>query len=156
LTFANAATSPTNLFTVSDQIPWQCPARPLTIDGMGAVLAYIAAAVVAVWGLAHVIPTRQVVAGFGAISADNRRVITQEWLAEAIMMWGIAAFVIAITAATGASDVRAWVYRVGAGSLVAVGILTGLTGARTRVVWFKICPLVMAVGAGLLLTASVV
>jgi hypothetical protein len=121
---------------------------------MATALAYAAAAVIAVWGLAHVIPTRQVVAGFGAINADNRRIITQEWLAEGVMMWGIAAFVIAATAAE-AGDIRAWVYRVAAGLLVAVGALTALTGARTRVVWFKVCPSVMAVAAGLLLTASV-
>ncbi len=129
---------------------------PVTIGGMSAALAYAAAAVIAVWGLAHVIPTRQVVAGFAGISADNGRIITQEWLAEGITMWGIAAFVIAATAATGTGDVRVWVYRVAAGLLIAVGILTGLTGARTPVVWFKICPAVMAVGAALLLTASTV
>jgi hypothetical protein len=128
----------------------------LTIEGMDAVLAYVAAAVIAVWGLAHVIPTRQVVAGFGTISADNSRIITQEWLAEGITMWGIAAFVIAATAVTGAGDIRAWVYRVAAGLLVAMGVLTALTGARTRVVWFKVCPLVMTAGVALLLTASLV
>jgi hypothetical protein len=123
---------------------------------MGTVLAYVAAAVVAVWGVAHLIPTRQVVAGFGAISSDNNRIITQEWLAEGIMMCGIAAFVSAVTVATRASDVRASVYGVAAGLLVAIGILTALTGARTRIVWFRVCPLVMAVGAALLLIASVV
>lgn len=123
---------------------------------MSTGLAYAAAIIVAVWGLAHVIPTRQVVAGFGAISMDNRRVITQEWLAEGFAMWGISAFVIAATAAAGTGDVRAWVYRIAAGLLVAVGVLTALTGARTAVVWFKICPAVMASGAALLLTASVI
>jgi hypothetical protein len=123
---------------------------------MGTALAYVAAAVVAVWGLAHMIPTRQVLAGFGAISADNGRIITQEWLAEGIAMWGIAAFVIAATAETGASDIRVWVYRIAAWLLVAMGVLTALTGARTRIVWFKVCPLVMAAGAALLLTASVI
>lgn len=122
---------------------------------MATALAYAAAAVIAAWGLVHVIPTRQVVSGFGAITADNVRIITQEWLAEGITMWGIAAFVIAATAVTGAADIRDWVYRIAAALLVAVGILTALTGARTRVVWFKVCPLVMAAGAALLLTASV-
>jgi hypothetical protein len=42
---------------------------------MSALLAYVAAAVVAVWGAAHAVPTRQVAAGFGPITADNRRVI---------------------------------------------------------------------------------
>ena len=100
-------------------------------------------------------PTRQVIAGFGPVSADNRRVIVQEWLAEAFTMWGVAAMVIAATAAGGADDVRAWVYRVAAALLVALGVLTAVTGARTSVVWFKVCPVVMAVAAVLLLVASI-
>jgi len=107
------------------------------------------------WGLAHAVPTRQVVAGFGPISMDNRRVIVQEWLAEAFTMWGIAAIVIAATAAGGAmTDVRAWVYRVAAALLVALGALTAVPGARAAVVCLKVCPLVMVVAAVLLLVAS--
>jgi len=125
------------------------------IGAMGATLAYAAAAVVAVWGVAHAVPTRQVLAGFEPITADNRRVILQEWLAEAFTMWGIAAIVIAATAAGGtAQDVRAWVYRAAAGLLIALGTLTALTGARTPVVWFKICPVLLAGSAAMLLTAS--
>lgn len=76
---------------------------------MAAVLAYVSAALVAGWGVAHAIPTRQVLASFEPISTDNRRIILQEWLAEAFTMWGIAAVVIAATAATGAApDIRAW------------------------------------------------
>ena len=125
------------------------------VGDMSAVLAYVAAVVVAAWGVAYVVPTRQVVAGFGPVSADNRRVIVQEWLAEAFTMWGVAAMVIAATAAGGAvTDVRAWVYRVAAALLVALGVLTALTGARTPVVWFKVCPVVMAGAAVLLLAAA--
>ena len=68
---------------------------------MSTVLAYVSAAIVAVWGILHAVPTRQVLAGFQPITVDNRRVITQEWLAEALTMWGIAAVVIAATAAGG-------------------------------------------------------
>jgi hypothetical protein len=39
------------------------------------VLAYLAAGLVALWGVSHAIPTRQVVAGFEPITADNRLVI---------------------------------------------------------------------------------
>jgi hypothetical protein len=122
---------------------------------MSSGLAYAAAAVITIWGMAHVIPTRQVLTGFAQVSADNRRIVMQEWLAEGLTMWGIAAFVIAATA-TPASDSRLWVYRVAAVLLLALGVLTALTGARTRVVWFKICPVVLAAGAALLLTASAV
>ena len=38
-------------------------------------------------GVAHAIPTRQVLEGFEPISVDNRRIILQEWLAEAFTMW---------------------------------------------------------------------
>jgi hypothetical protein len=126
------------------------------VGDVSAVLAYVAAVVVAAWGVAHAVPTRQVVAGFGPVSADNRRVIVQEWLAEAFTMWGIAAMVIAATVAGGAAaaDARAWVYRAAAALLVALGVLTALTGARTRVAWFKVCPVVMAVAAVLLLVAG--
>jgi len=122
---------------------------------MAALLAYVAGVIVAVWGVAHAVPTRQVLAGFAPITPDNRRIVVQEWLAEAFTMWGIAAMVIVVTAVGGAGpDARVWVYRVAAGLLVALGVLTALTGARTAVVWFKICPVLLACSAILLLTAS--
>lgn len=126
------------------------------IGDMAAILAYVAAAVVAVWGVAHALPTGQVLAGFAPITADNRRIVLQEWLAEAFTMWGVAAVVIAVTAAGGAdAGAGGWVYRVAAGLLVALGTLTALTGARTPVVWFKICPVLLAGSAALLVVASV-
>ena len=53
-----------------------------------------------------------------------------------------------------AGAVRAWVYRVAAGLLVALGTLTALTGARTPVVWFKICPVLLTGSAVLLVAGS--
>jgi hypothetical protein len=127
------------------------------IGGVDALLAYVAGAVVAVWGVAHVVPTRPVLAGFEPITAENRRIVLQEWLAEAFTMWGIAAVVVAVTAAGGANAAaRWWVYRVAAGLLVALGALTALTGARTPVVWFKICPVLLAGSAALPVAASLV
>ena len=54
-------------------------------------LAYLAAGLIAASGIVHALPTRQVVRSFGAISTDNRLVITQEWLVEAVSMWCTAA-----------------------------------------------------------------
>ncbi len=119
------------------------------------VLAYIAAALIAVWGIAHAVPTKRVVAGFAPITADNRRVLTQEWLAESLTMWGMAALVVAVTATTADIQVTAIVYRVVAGLLVALAVLTVFTGARTPIVWFKVCPALLATSAALLLVASI-
>ena len=70
-------------------------------------------------------------------------------------MWGVAAILIGVTAigpeGAGAVD---WVYRASAGLLVSLAILTTLTGARTPVVWFKICPVLLTTSAVLLVVAS--
>jgi hypothetical protein len=49
-------------------------------------LVYAAAILVSLWGVAHLVPTRSVVAGFGSISLDSRRVLTMEWMAEGLTM----------------------------------------------------------------------
>jgi hypothetical protein len=122
---------------------------------MATILAYTAATLVALWGVAHAIPTRQVLKGFEPITPDNRRVILQEWIAEAFTMWGLAAIVITATIVGGASaNVTVWTYRAAAVLLVALAVLTSLTGARTPVIWFKICPVLLTTSALLLLAAS--
>jgi hypothetical protein len=123
---------------------------------VGEALAYVAAAITALWGVSHAIPTPNVLAGFEPITPDNRRVLLQEWLAEAVTMWGIAALVIVVTAVGGDAGVVDWVYRVAAAILVVLAGLTAATGARTAVIWFKICPVLLTSTAALLLVASLV
>lgn len=48
------------------------------------VLLYIGSAIILVWGITHVVPTKSVVKGFGGISKDNTRIITMEWAAEGV------------------------------------------------------------------------
>jgi len=124
---------------------------------MATALACVAATLVALWGLAHAIPTLQVLGGFEPISVDNRRIILQEWLAEAFTMWGIAAIVVSVTVAAGAGAMAShWVYRTSAGLLLALAALTTVTGARTPVLWFKICPVLLTIAVVLLVSASLV
>jgi hypothetical protein len=122
---------------------------------MNAILAYLSVALLAAWGTAHAVPTGQVLAGFRPVTPDNRRIVQQEWLAEAFTMWGLTAVIIAATASGGASaDTRAWVYRAVSALLIALATLTALTGARTAVIWFKVCPVLLTAAAALLVTAS--
>jgi hypothetical protein len=135
--------------------PWRTRLLRVRMESMASTLAYAASAIVELWGLAHAIPTRQVIAGFEPISKDTRRIVLQEWLAEAFMMWGVATLVITVTIAGGAgAHTTQWVYRIAAVLLIALAVLTSFTGARTTVTWFKICPLVQAGSAALLLAAS--
>lgn len=119
------------------------------------IVVYAAAGVVALWGVSHLLPTRSVVAGFGRISLDNRRVLTMEWVAEGLALVFVGALLAAVTLSAGADDPAAvLVYRLAAGLLAAIAILTALTGARTPVGWFKACPLVLASVVTLLLVGS--
>ena len=120
-------------------------------------LAWIAAVVVFLWGVSHIVPTKQVVAGFGDISSDNRYVITMEWVAEGLSFMFVAVLIAAVTWSSmtpeAAEDL---VYRVSSGFLIAIGVWTAMTGARTGVIWFRMCPVVMTITSALLITASFV
>lgn len=70
-------------------------------------------------------------------------------------MWFISAVVV-IASATESTEpsLADWIYRASAIMLIAVAVLTAVTGARTRVIFFKICPLFWAITAALLFAAS--
>ena len=122
-----------------------------------AVLAYAASAILIAWGTAHLAPTRAVAASFGAISLDNRRILVMEWMAEGITHISIGLLVILATAIDGAADsTTQLLYVVSAGILILLAALTSATGARTPVVWFRICPFVLGTAAALLLLASAI
>jgi hypothetical protein len=117
-------------------------------------LAYLAAAILAIWGVIHVAPTRQVVSSMEPSTNDNRLVITQEWAVETVAMWGLATLVIVAAATATPAATQNWIFRITAAIVGAMAVLTALTGARTPVVWFKICLTVLATVAPLLLGAS--
>ena len=101
------------------------------------------------------LPTARVVQGFSDTSRDNRLVISQEWIAEAMTMWFIAAIVVVATAFGGShQNLTDWVYRASAILLLAIAALTTVTGARTAVIFFKVCPVLLTGTAALLLVAS--
>ena len=122
---------------------------------MSEAFAFVAAGIVFVWGVSHIIPTRQVIAGFGEITQDNRYIITMEWVAEGLAFVFVAILIVAVTWSTNVAEkAEDLVYWVVSGFLITIGVWTAMTGARTGVIWFKACPVVMSVSSGLLITAS--
>jgi len=120
------------------------------------VLLYAGSAVSIAWGIAHLAPTKSVVKGFGDISADNRRIITMEWLAEGFTLIFIGLLVALITALYDHSNaISLLVYRVSGGMLVAMAALTALTGARTKIIPIKICPFILVSVVVLFILGSV-
>lgn len=122
---------------------------------MNEVLLYLGAALAIIWGIAHIIPTRSVVTGFGDISKDNRLIITQEWIAEGVAMVFIGVLALLVTALEGvANPASLIVYRISAFALIVIAGLTAATGARTPIVPFKICPFLLTAVAVLFLLGS--
>lgn len=123
---------------------------------MNDILLYIGSAVITVWGIAHIIPTKNVVNGFGQISEDNKRIITMEWVAEGLTLCFIGLLVLFVTIlGDSQDDVSLIVYRASAGMLIVMAIWTALTGARTPIVPIKICPFVKTIVAILFIVGSV-
>lgn len=55
------------------------------------VLLYAGGALPLIWGVAHLFPTKNVVAGFGEISVDNKRIITMELIGISVAAGSAAA-----------------------------------------------------------------
>ena len=64
---------------------------------MGEALAYLPAGVTAAWGVAHIMPTGRVVAGFGNLSTDNRLILTMDWVAEGFRLVLLGVLVAVVT-----------------------------------------------------------
>ena len=122
---------------------------------MNEALLYVGSGLIFVWGVAHIVPTRPVVRGFGEISEENRRIITMEWIAEGLTLCFIGALVLLLTAFKGAQSAACiFVYRAAAVMLLIMAGLTAATGARTSIVAIKICPFVKTAVAVLFILGS--
>jgi len=120
------------------------------------ILLYVGAAVITVWGIAHIVPIKAVVSGFGQISQDNKRIITMEWVAEGLTLCFIGLLVLFVTLWGGSqNEASAIVYRTCAAMLVVMAILTASTGARTSILPIKICPAVKIAVAILFILGTV-
>jgi len=116
------------------------------------IMLYTGSIVITLWGIAHIVPTRSVVNGFGSISEDNKRIITMEWIAEGLTLCFIGLLVLFITVLGGSQNPASIiVYRISALMLLIMASLSLFTGARTSIVPIKICPLVKTIVAVLFL-----
>ena len=117
---------------------------------MNEILLYVAAGLTGLWGIAHLCATRGVVAGFGDLSTDNRRVITMEWINEGVTLLSMAALVSVITAIDRTSNVASGVYGVAIGTLVVLAVVSLFTGFRVRFLPYRLCPPIFTLSAALI------
>jgi hypothetical protein len=122
-----------------------------------AVLLYIGSVVIFLWGAGHLAPTRNVVADFGDISADNKKIITMEWLIEGITLCFLGVLVALSASLLGPlSSATQLVARAVGVMLLLLATVSAFTGARTAVLPMKLCPFVKTAVALAFLTATFV
>lgn len=117
---------------------------------MNAVVLYLAAALTGLWGVAHLLATKGVVAGFGELAPDNKRIITMEWIVEGVALISTAAFVAAATAIDPAAEVSSAVYAVAIGTLVSLAMVSLFTGFKVELLPFRLCPVIFGLSAALI------
>ena len=120
---------------------------------IGPILIYIGAFLAFGWGTAHLFPTRNIVAGFGEISADNRRIITMEWLTEGVALIFVGVLVAIVTCVDRTSPVSTAVYWTTFGALNILSVVSIFTGFRNTFFAFKLCPFIFS-GASVLIVAG--
>jgi hypothetical protein len=117
----------------------------------GQILIYSGSAFILFWGIAHLFPTRSVVSGFGEISADNKRIITMEWIIEGIALIFIGAINAIVTAIDHTSTISLAIYLSSAVVLIVLAFVSLLTGFKISFLPFKLCPVIFITSAVLII-----
>ena len=106
------------------------------------------------WGIAHLFPTKNVVEGFGDISLDSQRIITMEWIIEGVSLIFIGLLVASVTFVDYTSLVSKTVYRISFLMLVALSVISIMTGFKINFVPYKLCPAIFITSAILIILGA--
>jgi len=119
------------------------------------ILILIGSALLIVWGVAHLVPTKNVAKGFGDISEDNRRIITMEWIGEGLTLvfLGVVMILVTVLGDVG-STVHVIVSLCVIVMLIAMSVVSLLTGFRVKFLPYKLCPFIFCGSAILIALGS--
>jgi hypothetical protein len=117
-------------------------------------LLYVGSALTALWGIAHLLPTRSVVRGFGELSLDNKRIITMEWILEGVALIFIGVLIATVTALDSTTMVARSVYVFSAIGLLVFAVISFFTGFRVKFLPFRLCPFVFTASSALILVGG--
>lgn len=118
-------------------------------------LLYAGGALTVMWGVAHLFPTRSVVAGFGEVSVDNRHIITMEWVVEGVALIFMGLLVILVNTVDPVSGITRLVNLLTSVGLLTLAAVSLFTGFRVAFLPFKLCPVIFTLSAVLILIGGV-
>jgi hypothetical protein len=117
-------------------------------------LLYTASALIAAWGLALLIATRDVITEFPSFSVEQRRVFVMGWAIDGLTHLFLSVLIVVVTVLGDPKNtVSRGVYASSASLLAIIAVLTALTGARTSVVWYKV-GMIVALAVAVLLVVG--
>jgi len=114
-------------------------------------LLYIGAAITFIWGVAHLFPTASVVKGFGDITADNKNIITMEWIIEGVALMFIGVIVAGVTIIGAENNVSVFICLASAAVLIVLAVVSLFTGFKVKFLPFKLCPVLFTLSAVLII-----
>jgi hypothetical protein len=120
------------------------------------IILYLGAALTALWGIAHLFPTKSVVEGFGDISIDNKRIITMEWIVEGVSLFFMGLLVATVTFIDPLSLVSRAVYILIILGLLVLATVSLFTGFKVNFLPYKLCPFIFTVSAVLIFIGGIV
>ena len=118
------------------------------------ILLYLGAGLTILWGIAHLIPTKNVVNDFGNISQDNRHIITMEWIIEGVSLIFMGVLVAVVTIINPNTLVSNAVYIISVIGLLVLAIVALFTGFKVKFLPFKLCPFILTISAVLILIGA--
>jgi hypothetical protein len=108
----------------------------------GTLLTYIGSFLPFGWGIAHLLPTRNVVRSFGDVSPDNKRTIAMEWINEGVFLIFLSILTAIVTFLDRQCPITQVVYWTVFGALNTLSIISLFTGFRNSFLPFKLCPFI--------------
>lgn len=87
------------------------------------------------------------VAGFGDLTADNRRIITMEWIVEGVALISLGTLVVVVTLVDPAASAATAAYTVAIVTLIVLAGVALFTGFRIAFLPFRLCPVIFSLSA---------
>ena len=119
-------------------------------------LRVVGSLVLIVWGLAHIVPVRRILRGFGSLSRENERIVSSTWIGEglALVFVGAVEGLVAYYGILGGALENKIAYAGGA-FLLALALIDLSTKARNPHFAMRLCPVILALVAGAYIASAV-
>lgn len=115
------------------------------------MLLYIGGALPIIWGIGHLIPTRNVLKDFGEISRDNQNILLMEWINEGAILIFLGILTILTTAVGKSRDLMMLVYWSVITMLLVLSVISLFTGFKVDFLPYKLCTVIFTASAILII-----